>query len=216
MARKPKAQVHPDVAAALPVALAAMDDAPAPKRRGRKAKAGAPSPEPLAPGHDDTPAGGVEADADGAAPAEAPRRKGLHRSPKPPATAAAAPLPEDSAPERRGPKRRTLQPDATPERVGNEASGHEEGSQTGRDASTDPVPMDTAPAMPGDDAQPPSPGLDAPSPAQPAAHWDRAADTVQFDWPAIERVSAQDGPNQGMAKLLVAARAEGASSRWPL
>ena len=35
MARKPKAQLHPDVAAALPVALAAMDDAPAPARRER-------------------------------------------------------------------------------------------------------------------------------------------------------------------------------------
>ena len=41
-------------------------------------------------------------------------------------------------------------------------------------------------------------------------------DTVRFDWPAIERTAAQEGPNQGMAKLLVAARAEGASSRWPL
>jgi len=38
---------------------------------------------------------------------------------------------------------------------------------------------------------------------------------VQFDWPAIEQVAAQDGPNQGMAKLLVAARAEGGQSRWP-
>lgn len=52
--------------------------------------------------------------------------------------------------------------------------------------------------------------------AKPAARWDRAADTVQFDWPAIERTAAQDGPNQVMAKLLVAARAEGANSRWPL
>ena len=216
MARKPKAQLHPDVAAALPVALAAMDDAPAPARRGRKAKAGAPSPEPLAPGHDDTAAGGVEADADGATPAEAPRRKGPNRSPKPPATAAAAPLLEGPAPGRHGPKRRTPQPDATPERVGNEAPGHEGRPQTGRGASTDPVPMDTGPAMLGDDARPPLPGLDAPSTAQPAAHWDRAADTVRFDWPAIERTAAQEGSNQGMAKLLVAARAEGANSRWPL
>jgi len=38
---------------------------------------------------------------------------------------------------------------------------------------------------------------------------------VRFDWPAIERVAAQGGPNQAMAKLLVAARAEGAQSRWP-
>ena len=216
MARKPKAQLYPDVAAALPVVLAAMNDAPAPARRGRKAKAGAPSPEPSAPEHDDTAAGGVEADADGGAPAEAPRRKGPHRSPKSPAIAAAAPLLEGGAPGRHGPKRRTPQPDAVPERVGNEAQSHEGKPQTESDARTGPIPMDTGPAVPGDDAQPPLPDLDALSSVQPAAHWDRAADTVRFDWPAIERTAAQEGPNQGMARLLVAARAEGANSRWPL
>ena len=50
----------------------------------------------------------------------------------------------------------------------------------------------------------------------PAARWDDASDTVSFDWPAIERTAAQGGPNQAMAKLLIAARAEGAHSRWPL
>ena len=49
-----------------------------------------------------------------------------------------------------------------------------------------------------------------------AAHWDRITDTTRFDWPEIERTASQDGPNQGMAKLLIAARAEGANSRWPL
>lgn len=49
-----------------------------------------------------------------------------------------------------------------------------------------------------------------------AAHWDRATDAVRFDWSEIERVAAQDGPDQGMARLLVAARVEGAGSRWPL
>ncbi len=52
--------------------------------------------------------------------------------------------------------------------------------------------------------------------AKPAAQWDRAADTVRFNWAEIERTASQDGPNQVMAKLLVAARAEGATSRWPL
>jgi len=70
-----------------------------------------------------------------------------------------------------------------------------------------------APAL---DAEPPSPSLDTPGSAQPAARWDPASDGVTFDWPAIERTAAQDGPNQAMAKLLVAARAEGANSRWPL
>ena len=44
---------------------------------------------------------------------------------------------------------------------------------------------------------------------------DRTTDRVRFNRPAIERVAAEGGPNQAMAKLLVAARAEGASSRWP-
>ncbi len=66
------------------------------------------------------------------------------------------------------------------------------------------------------DAESPSPSLDMPGRAQPAARWDPASDGVTFDWPAIERTAARDGPNQAMAKLLVAARAEGANSRWPL
>jgi len=66
------------------------------------------------------------------------------------------------------------------------------------------------------DAGPPSSFLGTPSPAQPAAGWDHALDTVSFDWPEIERTAAQDGPNRAMAKLLVAARAAGANSRWPL
>ena len=42
-----------------------------------------------------------------------------------------------------------------------------------------------------------------------AAEWDRATDTVRFNWTEIERTASQDGPNQVMAKLLVAARAGG-------
>ena len=59
-------------------------------------------------------------------------------------------------------------------------------------------------------------GPDALSARKAAASWDRATDTVHFDWAVIERTAAQDGPNQAMAKLLVAARAEGANARWPL
>ncbi len=66
-----------------------------------------------------------------------------------------------------------------------------------------------------DDAVP-TPGQEGCNPSKPAARWDQATDTVQFDWPEIERTAAQGGPNQVMAKLLVAARAEGANSRWPL
>jgi len=66
-----------------------------------------------------------------------------------------------------------------------------------------------------DDASPAA-SQDSSEQAKPAARWDQATDTVQFDWPSIEQTAAQDGPNQVMAKLLVAARAEGGNSRWPL
>ena len=61
----------------------------------------------------------------------------------------------------------------------------------------------------------PSAAEHAAAPSKPAARWDPAADTVQFDWPEIEQTASRPGPNQVMAKLLVAARAEGATSRWP-
>ena len=48
-----------------------------------------------------------------------------------------------------------------------------------------------------------------------AARWDSVTGTPTFDWPKIEQVAATEGPNQSMAKLLLAARAEGANSRWP-
>jgi hypothetical protein len=69
------------------------------------------------------------------------------------------------------------------------------------------------PVSAGEDSDAPS---SAAGPAKPAAQWDRATDTVRFNWAEIERTASQDGPNQAMAKLLVAARAEGANSRWPL
>ena len=52
--------------------------------------------------------------------------------------------------------------------------------------------------------------------AQPAAQWDHATGPVRFDWLAIEQMASRDGPHQGTAKLLIAARAQGANSRWPL
>lgn len=51
--------------------------------------------------------------------------------------------------------------------------------------------------------------------ASSAAHWDPVSGGVTFDWAAIERVAMEGGANQAMAKLLLAARAEGTSSRWP-
>lgn len=48
-----------------------------------------------------------------------------------------------------------------------------------------------------------------------AAKWNAETGTATFDWPGIEHVASTEGPNQAMAKLLLAARAEGANSRWP-
>lgn len=51
--------------------------------------------------------------------------------------------------------------------------------------------------------------------SEPVAQWDRAADAVRFDGPELDRIASQEDPDQGLAKLLVAARAEGVGSRWP-
>lgn len=87
--------------------------------------------------------------------------------------------------------------------------------------TSEPVGMDKtrsehrdAEAKPAEPAAP-SPAADTAAPSKPAARWDAAAGTVQFDWPEIEQTALRPGPNQAMAKLLIAARAEGASSRWP-
>ena len=72
------------------------------------------------------------------------------------------------------------------------------------------------PASADADGMSPASGPVGSEPLPPAAWWDRASDRVRFDWPAIERTASQEGPHQAMAKLLVAARAEGAHSRWPL
>jgi len=46
--------------------------------------------------------------------------------------------------------------------------------------------------------------------------WERATDTVEFDWPEIEQTASRESVNRVMAKMLIAARADGANSRPPL
>ncbi len=79
------------------------------------------------------------------------------------------------------------------------------------------VPQSPAEAMPSADPAQPA-GMEAASEAAypKAAHWDQATGAVRFDWAEIEQTASKPGPNQVMAKLLIAARAEGANSRWPL
>jgi len=218
MARKPKTQPSPEAATATPAEeLAGMNETPIPARRGRKPKAAPPSPAlPSMMHNDDAATNDVEADADEAVPLDAPRRRGSNRKSASPETAAAAPLRGEQTKRGRGRTARQLDAETTPDPVEQNAQDAGQVSQPEAAASADPVRSDAGPGRLSDDLQQPLPGRDVPSSTKPAAHWDRATDTVQFNWPEIERTAAEDGPNQGMAKLLVAARAEGANSRWPL
>ncbi len=221
MARKPKTQLGPEAATATPAEeLAAMNETPTPARRGRRQKTDTSSPAlPSVVLNDDAATNGVEADVDDAVPVDASRRRGSNRKSASPETATAAPLRREQTKPGRGRTPRQLDAETTPDPVEQNAQDAQDAGQVSQPeaaASADPVRSDAGPGRLSDDLQQPLPGLDVPSSTKPAAHWDRATDTVQFDRPAIERTAAEDGPNQGMAKLLVAARAEGADSRWPL
>jgi len=218
MARKPKNQPSTAPASALPAEkVAAMIETLAPARRGRKAAAAASLPElPSMADSRDTDAGRVEADVRSADPIKAPGRKALGRKPKPSAPDAVAALLQNNAGTRRGPKPRKAKAEATPDAVDDGVPGSEALPRADAAVSGDLAPLDTASDLASDNAHHPLPGLDAPAPAKPAVYWDRATNAVQFDWPAIEQIASHEGANQGMAKLLVAARAEGANSRWPL
>ena len=216
MARKPKADSSNDFATSPEGVLAVLSDAPAPVRRRRKPKAAA-SPEPLATMDSDDAAGGT-ADADGsiADPVVSPMRKRPGPKPKQQAGAAeAAPFRKNA---RAKPGREAPAPDADPEPMpvaGDKPDADVAGQQKQVDGQGSAMLQATLDPAASDTASPGSSQNTATS-AQPAAQWDRETDTVQFDWAEIGRTASQDGPNQAMAKLLVAARAEGANSRWPL
>ncbi len=219
MARKPKADSSNDFATSPEQVLAVLSDAPAPVRRGRKPKTAAP-PEPLAMMDSDDAVGGT-ADADGsiADPVAAPMRKRPGPKPKQRAGAAEAAPPQDDVDAKSG--REAQAPDAAPEpmsatdgRPVAEADGQQD--QEEQVPGNEPATPEPALASTASDTAPPASSQNAATSAQPAAHWDRATDTVRFNWAEIEHTASQDGSNQVMAKLLVAARAEGANSRWPL
>ncbi len=219
MARKPKAARSNEFATSPEEVLAVLGDAPTPARGGRKPKA-AVSPEPVATMNSDDAVGGT-ADADGsiADPVAAPARKRPGPKPKQRAGAAeAAPL-QDHADAK--PRRETQAPDADPEPV-SAADGKPDGETDGQQdrqeqpRGLEPPTPEPAPTLATSNAASSGSSQNVAAPAQPAVQWDRATDTVRFDWAEIERTASQDGPNQVMAKLLVAARAEGANSRWPL
>ena len=218
MARKPKNQPSPADAPTLPAEkVAAMIETLAPARRGRKASAATSLPEvPPTADNGDMAADNVEADTGEADLIKAPSRKAIGRKPKPSAPAVIAATLQANAGGRRGPKPPKVKAEATADPANDGAPGFEALPHANGAASGNLAPPAAALDLASDDAHQPLSGLDAPAPAKPAAHWDRATNAVQFDWPAIEQIAAHEGANQGMAKLLIAARAEGANSRWPL
>ena len=205
MARKPKPTRPIEApAAVVEPELPVLGKAPAPVRRGRPPKPAETPPPSFAA------ADVAEADTEADVPSK--RRQG--RKPKP-LGGAAAPLSRDEprrAMAKRGRKPRDAEPAAESE---NAALSAEAADENGPAAGSDANARDAAGAKPADEAAPSSVVSGPTASSKPAAHWDRATGTVQFDWPEIERTALQDGPNQAMAKLLVAARAEGAHSRWP-
>lgn len=217
MTRKPKIQPSPDNAAAVPVlGSTAPEEAAAPTRRGRKARAAAlpfaspPVADVASPAPDDAGAGAPEA-----GPAKAPGRKGQSRKPKQAAGGQVVPSTQDSAAEPQDQAPGQPEVGAHSDLAGDDAPAAATAPQARTGADSDSVQPDRDPASPASGAAQSAPEAEASVSARPAARWDRTTDRVQFDWPAIERVAAEGGPNQAMAKLLVAAWAEGARSRWP-
>ncbi len=193
MARKPKSapSIEPELSVNEP--QPSPDETPVPARRGRKkALAAISDPAPAA----------------AAAPA-------LSMTGSPPAQRRKSPGRRKAAPPSLLDQALKQQPEPDMASSGPAAEPASAGDDTMIAEMAYPVSTGDASAAPSTKATPRSLPQDA-SRAKPAAQWDRATDTVQFDWPEIERTASQDGPNQVIAKLLVAARAEGANSRWPL
>ena len=196
MARKPK--FAPSIEPELPVneAQPSPDETPTPARRGRKKK--------LVTAAEPAPADDAAAEVAQPLPMTEPPARGR----KSPGRRKAAPpsLLDQALEQQPEPDMASSDPAAEPASAADDTMIAE---------MAYPVSADDTSAAPASDSAPQPLSHDAPS-AKPAAQWDRATDAVQFDWPEIERTASQDGPNQVMAKLLVAARAEGANSRWPL
>jgi len=190
------------------------DTPPTPGRRGRKPKAAAlPA---MVPTVEDDHTASAAADAAAAAPAEGstPARGRRGRKPGPRADAVVPGLPLAAG-------RDQVAAEASPSADGPEPAGDDGEAMIAvpvsgePDGDAGPEEREEAAPQAGDAVLPSSP-LDRSASTPPAARWDRASDRVSFDWTTIERTAAQHGPNQAMARLLIAARAEGAQARWPL
>ncbi len=217
MACKPKTQPSPDDAVPVPARQPAAPDAAAvPARRGRKPKAATLSfASPAAADVGSPTPDDAGADASKAGPAKVPGHRGPGRKPKQAAGGEAAPSIQDSAAEPRDQVIGQPEAEASPDLTGDDAPAAAAAPQAETAADSGPIQPDRDSVSPASEAAQSSSETKASVPAAPAARWDRVTDKVELDWPAIEQAAAQGGPNQAIAKLLVAARAEGASSRWP-
>ncbi|HEY0206866.1 MAG TPA: hypothetical protein VGC15_22270 [Acetobacteraceae bacterium] len=219
MARKPKAARSSNFATSPEQVLAVLSEAPAPARRGRKPKTAA-TPEPLAMmDSDDAVGGSVDADGSIADPVAPPVRKRPGPKPKPRAGTAEAARSQDHADAKPGREVQALE--AAPEHMATAdgtpgAEADDQQDQQGQLGGPKPPMPEPALTTAASNTAPCGLSQNVATSAQTVAQWDRATDTVRFNWAEIERTASQDGPNQVMAKLLVAARAEGANSRWPL
>lgn len=219
MARKPKVtRTAKATATGSKAERPAPAEMPVPARRGRPPKTAqaasqvtaAENSGDLAIGTADPGAGGVGIDA-----GDAPAQKRQGRKPKATGSVAAASLRNE--PRRaKGSQARKLD-DAEDAAEAEDAALVAEAVEAGGLSAGSGSPDRESDEGKAADKPAPSPAaLNTAASPQPAAHWDRATDTVRFDWPEIEQTAAQQGANQVMAKLLIAARAEGANSRWPL
>ncbi len=221
MARKPKPARSTEASAAVAgLKLPTLDEAPVPTRRGRLPKS---AEVPLLPATaensgatalDVADAAAAGADDAGTRVGDSPFKKRQGRKPKPPAGAGATPLSRGEPRRARGQQGRRpgdAELAAEPENAAPLAEMVHEGEVSAGSGD-----RNAAEGNPAGEAAPPSAASIMMAASKPAARWDRATDTVQFDWPEIERAASRGSPNQAMAKLLIAARAEGADSRWPL
>jgi len=218
MARKPKVtRTTKATATGAEPKRPAPAEMPAPARRGRPPKtaqaasqaAAAENSDDLAIGIADSGASGAGIDAGGA-----PAQKRQGRKPKATGSVAAAFLRNE--PRRvKGSQARKLD-DAEDAAEAEDAALVAEAVEAGGLSAGSGSPDRKSDEGKAADEPPPPAALNTAASPQPAAHWDRATDTVRFDWPKIEQTAAQQGANQVMAKLLITARAEGANSRWPL
>jgi len=223
MARKPKPASSTEASAAVAgLELPNLDEAPVPTRRGRPPKsAEVPLLPATAEDSGDTTLDVADAAATGADDAgtrvgDSPFKKRQGRKARSPASAVATPLSRGEPRRAQGQQGRRpgdAELAAEPEDAVPLAEMVHVGELSANSGGSD---RNAAEGKPAGGAAPSSVAPVTIAALKPAARWDRATDTVQFDWPEIEQAASRDGPNQAMAKLLVAARAEGADSRWPL